>query len=318
MKEHNRSYKSDTEFLHRFTIFKTNAALVEDLNAKSNGGAFFAMNKFGDLSAVEFREIYLMQNLPPYEPNATFLEVPQIKAPATFNWEDQGACTPVKDQGQCGSCWAFSATENIESVWKLSGKPLPTLSPQQIVDCDKTCYGCGGGWPYLAFQYVVQAGGQDSESAYPYTARDGACNFKPAAVVAKISGYKNVPKNWQTIMNSLPTTSPFSVCVDASTWQFYNSGVMTPDQCGSSVDHCVQMVGYNNAQSPPYWILRNSWGSSWGQRGHIWIQAGTEGDTEFWWVRNSWGKSWGQDGYLQIERNKNLCGIADEVTLAKI
>jgi len=278
MKNHNKEYKSDAEFIERFNIFKSNLRLIEEMNEKSNGGATFAANKFSDLSPEEFAEIYLMKDLPPYAPNASFLEIPENTRPlAAFNWEDQGACTPVKDQQQCGSCWAFSTTENIESVWYIAKKQLVQLAPQQIVDCDKANYGCSGGWPYVAFQYVTKAGGQDTEASYPYRAVNQQCAFKPASVAAKINGYKQLPKDYQAIMKALPTTSPFSVCVDASTWQFYNSGVMTPDQCGSSVDHCVQLVGYNtDSSSTPYWILRNSWGTGWGQQGFIWIEMGTQ------------------------------------------
>jgi len=277
MKNHNKEYKSDAEFLERFNIFKSNLRLIQDKNENSNGGAIFTVNKFADLSPQEFAEIYLMKDLPPYAPNATMLEVPKPTRPlATFNWEDKGACTGIKDQGQCGSCWAFSVTENVESVWKIAHNQLNVLAPQQIVDCDKSNYGCSGGWPYMAFQYLAKQGGLDLQSAYPYTARDGTCKFNAGAVGAKITGYKSVPKDYTQIMNALPTTSPFSVCVDASTWQFYSSGVMTPSQCGSSVDHCVQMVGYNSDNNPPYWILRNSWGSGWGQQGFIWIQMGTQ------------------------------------------
>jgi len=218
-----------------------------------------------------------MKNLPPYAPNASMLEVPKNSRPLTqFNWEDKGATTPVKDQRQCGSCWAFSATENVESVWFLAKGQLPVLAPQQIVDCDKSDYGCSGGWPYMAFTYLTNCGGQDTEASYPYKAVDQTCQFKPASVSARISGYKSVPKDYQQIMNALPTTSPFSVCVDASTWQFYTGGVMTKAQCGSlsSPDHCVQMVGFNSDASDPYWILRNSWGTGWGLSGHIWIEMG--------------------------------------------
>jgi len=204
------------------------------------------------------------------------------RAPASFDWRDKaGIVSAIKDQGQCGSCWAFSATENIESVWALAGNKPAVLAPQQIVDCDDTCYGCGGGWPYLAFQYVLKATGQDPESAYPYTARDGTCRLNKGAIVAKLggSGYKSISKDEAVIQSSLTTVSPFSICVDASSWQFYSSGVMTADQCGSSVDHCVQLIGYDTTgakQAKSYWTVRNSWGTDWGFQGLILLEMFTD------------------------------------------
>jgi len=229
-----------------------------------------------------------MKSLPPPEPIEE-LEVAEVNAPNTFDWRTQGAVSAVKNQGQCGSCWAFSAVENIESVWKLSGKPMTLLSEQQVVDCDKDCYGCGGGWPYRAMNYVVQAGGIDTESSYPYTARNGACRYNPANVGAKIKSYKSIPKNEAQIKDALTTTSPFSICVDANRWSSYRGGVMRANQCGKSIDHCVQLVGYDATASVPYWI-----------------------------VRNSWGTGWGIQGYIQLEMNQNTCAMAQEVTTAVV
>jgi len=230
-----------------------------------------------------------MKNLPPRDDLETveYIEEPTVRGPATFDWRTKGGVTGVKNQGQCGSCWAFSATENIESVYHLAGHPMPTLSPQQIVDCDKDCYGCGGGWPYRAMNYVAHAGGQDSEQSYPYEARNGACRYKPASVAAKIKSYKAIPKNEQNIRDSLATISPFSICVDASHWSSYRGGVMRSTQCGRSTDHCVQLVGYDTTASVPYWI-----------------------------VRNSWGTGWGIQGYIQLEMYKDTCAMADNVITA--
>jgi C1A family cysteine protease len=276
--KYGKKYKSDEEFFSRFQIFKQNLKIIADKNAKYNPMTTYAVNKFADLSKEEFKHKYLMTNLPPYEPNAPFLEAnSSIVAPTTFDWRTKGATTPVKDQGQCGSCWAFSATENIESVWQIAGNNLPTLGPQQIVDCDKANYGCSGGWPYVAFQYVTKAGGQDTEASYPYTARDGTCKFKTNTIGAKINNYKQIGKDETQMQQLLTTTSPFSVCVDAEEWSFYSGGIITPDQCGRSVDHCVQLIGYDATTAPGYWICRNSWGTDWGLSGFINLQIG--GDT---------------------------------------
>jgi len=277
MVKHGKKYKSDTEFLARFQIFRDNLKIIADKNAKYNPTTTYAVNKFADLSKAEFKELYLMNNLPPYKPTGEVLIVnTSVAPPTTFDWRTKGACTPVKDQAQCGSCWAFSATENIESVNQIAGKGLPVLGPQQMVDCDKNCYGCGGGWPYLTFGYITRAGGEDTEKTYPYTARDGTCKDKQGTVGAKINGYKSISKDETQIQNALTTVSPFSVCVDAEEWSFYSGGVVTPDQCGTSVDHCTQLIGYDGTKTPGYWIVRNSWGTDWGLNGFIYLQMGSD------------------------------------------
>jgi len=273
VQDHGKKYHSDHEFLYRFSIFQQNMAEVEIMNINST--AVFGVTQFSDLTHDEFKHMYLMNNLPPVE-EGEYLEIPKVQAPTKFDWRSSGAVTPVKNQGQCGSCWAFSATENIESVWKIAGHPIPSLSPQQMVDCDKDCFGCGGGWPYRAMNYIIRAGGQDSESSYPYTARNGQCAFKPASVVAKIKSYKNIPKNEQQIKEALATTSPFSICVDASRWSSYRGGVMTANQCGRNIDHCVQLVGYDETGAQKFWIVRNSWGTGWGESGYIRLAMGTD------------------------------------------
>jgi cathepsin F len=285
MNAHKKQYKSDEEFFARFQIFKLNLKFIGEQNKQ--GGARFAVNKFADLSRDEFSELYLMKQLPP------FPKVQEITYPVngtldnTFDWRDHGACTPVKDQGQCGSCWAFSATENIESVTFLKSGSLPVLGPQQIVDCDKANFGCSGGWPYVAYQYVMKQGGQDTEATYPYTARDGKCSFKQAGVAAKLSNWNKVSTDETQIQAGLVSTGPFSICVDASSWQFYSGGVMTKDQCGTYVDHCTQLIGYDTTQSTPFWI-----------------------------VRNSWGTDWGISGIINLEMGKDACLVADYVTTA--
>jgi len=284
MNEHNKNYESDDEFLHRFTVFRENLKKIDQLNAESNG-AVFGVTQFSDLTHEEFRGKVLM-NITTRPPNVTeYKTFPGVNAPTTFDWRSKGVVTNVKNQAQCGSCWAFSATSNIESVYKLSGNSLPILGPQQMVDCDKDCYGCQGGWPSKAFNYVARTGGQDTESAYPYTGRDGSCKFKTQGIGAKIKGYHSISRDEKQIQNGLSTTSPFSVCVDANNWQHYRSGVMRSNQCGRKIDHCVQLIGYDATANPPYWM-----------------------------VRNSRGTGWGVSGYIHLEMFKDTCAMADEVT----
>jgi len=282
-KNFNKVYSSDAEESRRFHIFQENMRIAKALTIKNGGKAKFGVTKFSDLSKEEFSRLYLMHNINTTEFQSRMNRIPEYKPPkimlrqSSIDWSTKGATTPVKDQGACGSCWAFSATETIESYTYLKTGKLPVLSEEQIVDCDTTCYGCGGGWPYLAYEYVKGAGGQDSEASYPYSAgngNSGSCQFDPSNVQAKISGYKKVVGE-PALQQTLQSTGPISVCVDASTWQSYQSGVLT--DCGDSVDHCVQLTGYANwGKSGSYWIVRNSWGDSWGNQGFIWIQTGSD------------------------------------------
>jgi cathepsin F len=293
VKKYNKVYATADEYSTRAAIFQSNLARVAKMNAHS-GSAVYGMTKFMDMTVDEFRTKVLMPKgkiTPKYE---NFVELDQVDAlPTEFDWIAKGAVTPVKDQGQCGSCWAFSATEAIESQWFLAGNTLTSLAPQQIVDCDKGRgdEGCNGGDTPTAYQYVIAAGGQDSETAYPYKARDEKCAFKPASVVAKIKSWTYITKNLnETEMAAkLVTSGPLSICVDAESWQFYNKGVITGN-CAKSLDHCVMITGFRDetvkSKPVPIWVIRNSWGADWGENGFIWV-----------------------------ERGKNLCGVAEEVTI---
>jgi hypothetical protein len=279
---YNKVYSSDAEERLRFGYFQENMRIAKELTIKNGGKAKFGVTQFSDLSKDEFARFYLMTNVNITEYKQHMKHVPKLNLGKhavrqnSIDWTTKGATTPVKDQGQCGSCWAFSATETIESFTFLKTGTLPVLSPEQIVDCDTTCYGCGGGWPYLAYEYIQQAGGQDTEDSYEYTAGQtgtaGQCQFNPAYIAAKISGYTQITGGEAGLLQALQTVGPVSVCVDASSWQTYQSGVLT--SCGSSVDHCVQLTGYQADQS--YWIVRNSWASTWGNNGFIYIQYGND------------------------------------------
>jgi len=278
---------------------RTNLAKAAKLN-KPDSLAQFGVTKFMDLTTEEFKKFYLMLNFDLSKmPKASVwdeehLEVKTHKAalPSKFDWNSKGMVTAVKNQGQCGSCWAFSATETIESVDAISNKKSPdTLAPQQVVDCDTSGndQGCDGGYPYGAYEYIMQAGGQESESAYPYTGTQGTCQFNAADISDKISNWKYVTQSSDehAIQAFVYSNSPVSVCVDAETWQTYKGGVITDESnCGNTIDHCVQITG---------WLNENS--------------------TECWNVRNSWGADWGESGYIWIERGKDVCGIAQAVTV---
>jgi C1A family cysteine protease len=247
------------------------------------------------MTPTEFKQRY-NGYVPKPKTTKVALDLPNVAAPDTFSWITQGKVTAVKNQEQCGSCWAFSATENIESVWMIAKGLTPAtmkpLAPQQIVDCDKRDGGCNGGDTITAFEYVIQAKGQDTEASYPYRAVNQACHFLPADVETTISSYKyaTTTENEDQMKTATATVAPLSICVDAAQWQFYQSGVMTPSQCGKSLDHCVQIVGYDTTSTTaPYWN-----------------------------VRNSWGTGWGMSGFIRLEYGHNTCGMAIEATTAVV
>jgi len=278
----NKRYSSDEEG-HRYKVFLANLARSEQLNAMQPH-ATFGVTKFSDLTPAEFRSMYLMNvtfnkeeayaKAPVWQP-----PVDLQQPPSSFDWRNKaGVVSQVYNQEQCGSCWAFSATETIESVWALANHPLVSLSEQQIVDCDTTDDGCDGGWPYDAYQYVIGQGGLDTLASYPYTAEDGTCSFNPSTVAAKISNWHWVTQNQneQAMQQYVWKNSPISICVDAEVWQTYTGGVITPGTCGKSIDHCVQITGWSQQQGMTVWNVRNSWGPDWGNSGYIYVAMGSD------------------------------------------
>jgi len=306
MSEHKRHYESRAEYLKRFDAFKQTMARINARSAaaiESGSSVTYGLNQFSDMTAAEFKQKMLafraapaVNTMPQFD--LADLSNPLIVDEATeFDWRLHGAVTPVKDQGNCGSCWAFSATEEIESLWFLQrNMSLPILAPQQIVDCDiwPTDQGCNGGTTQFAYEYVMDAGGIDSEQAYPYTSGDsgerGFCQYDKSSVQASVKSWAYATPvcadfgcNHQDegrMEAALLANGPVSVCLNANAWQDYTSGVMDPTACGPhdllSLDHCVQTVGFNksNATAPAYWIVRNSWNTGWGVAGYIYLEMG--------------------------------------------
>jgi cathepsin F len=291
--QHNKVYKSDVEERLRLEIFKKNLIRAQELTKASMGKTEYGINLFSDLSPEEFRHMYLMpkgfyksRKAPttvfPFTPkNVTIPQNGEI-----FDWRYpnpktgyNGNCiSPVYNQGQCGSCWAFSATEQTESMSCLDGNTGGKYiqnSMQQVVDCDTTSYGCSGGWTYSAYKYLMQAGGQDSYSSYPYTAQNGQCAFNKNTIQSTIPSWGWVGQgNEQTMLNYVLSTGPLSICADAESWQYYTGGVVMGSTCGDSVDHCIQITGYTTVSGTNAWIVRNSWGTSWGYSGYLYVQYG--------------------------------------------
>jgi len=274
----NKLYNEDHEY--RFQVFKDNlkhAAQLGELNPK----ATFGITKFMDLTPQEFKQYYLISNFTDFK-EKTFKDMKALpkqdlraELPISFDWRDAGIVTDVYNQGQCGSCWAFASTENIESMWAHAGHGLINLAMQQLVDCDKQSDGCGGGSPATAYPYVISQGGIDTLSSYPYTGQNGQCAFQANNVGATISnwGYVTDNDNEEYMGQWLYANGPPSVCVAAETWQYYTGGIIGTS-CSGSVDHCVQVVGWTQSSGVNAWTIRNSWGTDWGYAGFCYVEYG--------------------------------------------
>jgi len=303
--DYGRVYKSEDEYNTRLSNFKKNLKRIDELNSMPGQGAVFAVNKFSDLSVDEFSAMYL---LPPFDPNDTCIwpyhkvakvsKQDTMKIPAYFDWTSKGVVTPVKNQQQCGSCWTFSTTGNIEGQWALYSpqKNLQGLSEQWIVDCSTSCLvseptlcnsGCGGGLPWLAYEDIITNKGLPAESAYPYTAEDGTCQ-SGMTNVAHISNWTAASTDPTEIITLMYNQGPLSITMNADMLMSYSTGIITgsPDDCpNDESDHAILLVGYGSNYTVPYWI-----------------------------VKNSWGTDWGMDGYFMIESDNGLCGINACVT----
>jgi len=237
-----------------------------------------AMNQFGDMDADEFIATHTGYNrvqMGVLRKANTRRHLLGAGAPPTYvDWRDNGAVTPVKDQGQCGSCWAFSTTGSTEGAWFLSSGQLVSLSEQELVDCSAAegNAGCEGGLMDYGFQYIIDNDGITTEKAYPYTATDGQCASTGKPVGATITSFSDVAGSDNDALRTAVAQQPVSIAIEADQdgFQFYSSGVFSGD-CGDALDHGVLVVGYNQTSTPAYWIVKNSWGASWGDAGYIFL-----------------------------------------------
>ncbi|CAI0429670.1 unnamed protein product [Linum tenue] len=249
MTRYGRVYGSSHEKEVRYQIFKDNAALVDSFNAAGDKPYKLGTNQFADLTNEEFKTT----RCSPQEGSFRYENVSAV--PTTMDWRKKGAVTPIKDQGQCGSCWAFSAVGAMEGITQLSTGKLISLSEQELVDCDTKGedQGCGGGLMDDAFKFIIQNKGLTTETNYPYTAADGSCSAsKEGNPAATIKGYEDVPANNEVALMKAVSSQPISVAIDAgdSSFQLYESGIFT-GECGTELDHG---------------------GAQWGEEGYIRMQ----------------------------------------------
>ena len=299
--KYHKKYKSVNEFLARFEVFKRNTMAAFESNESYQTG----ITKFSDLTYQEFAKIYLNLN---YDAMAVANFNPTIAkltnaAPDAYDWRDQGYVSGVKDQGSCGSCWAFSAVANLEGLYYKEKKKMVTMSEQMLVDCDTYDSACNGGLMEYTFTWLKENGGIMTDADYPYAGYKKTCASDPSKYVdMKITGYKKLGSSTSTwspvdedeIKEFLYETGPLAVALNANPLQTYTGGILdkTSSQCPTSgMNHAVTMVGYghDDAEGKDYWI-----------------------------IKNSWGKSWGEKGYFRIRRGNGTCGINCYITTATV
>jgi len=245
-------------------------------DTKARGfGATFGFTKFSDWSEREQKSLngFVPRDKTILGKRTVGKRAVEQNPTTPIDWAAKGMTTAIKDQGQCGSCWAFSTTETVESAILMAGKSVSKLSPQEVVDCDSSDQGCGGGDPQEALGWVKDQGGLDTDQCYPYTAQDGTCASSKCQAAGNVVEVIPISGSEQDMYDALGKYGPLSICADASSWSNYNGGVLTASQCGSDVDHAIQLTGYSPSQGG-YWIVRNSWGADWGEKGFIYLQYG--------------------------------------------
>jgi len=284
-------YTNLEELEIRFNIFKSNLKIIMNHN---NENFTMDINQFTDLTSEEFKNQYASG----YKPLESFGCIPFTSHGSNLSevvdWTTKNVVNPIRDQGQCGSCWAFATTANAESVWAISTEELLDLSEQYLVDCATGIgyfnMGCNGGQPDSALKYMINKG-QCSETSYPYTATQGTCNPCIQKEKVEFSSCYDVTPNDQQALKAATSQNPVVVAIEADTryFQSYSSGILTDTlKCGTTLDHAVEIVGY-----------------------------GTENGIDYWKVRNSWSTTWGEQGYFRVQRTDSIndpgvCGIAME------
>ena len=294
MQHHNKTYGSENELRARFDIFVENVKFVHEMNTR-NHSFRLDLNQFADLTVTEFNKMHKGYNEHRILRKTTSCQafdskINESDLPSSFDWREKGAVTSVKNQGQCGSCWSFSSAGAMEGTWYINNGELEDFSEQQLIDCSKLYgnFGCNGGLMDNAFEYAID-NGMCLDADAPYEAQTGTCSdVSSCEKVAFFDHCVDVTPDNQVHLQEAVTTYPVSIAIEADTrvFQFYTSGIITSEGCGTTLDHGVLLVGY-----------------------------GEEAGTMYWTVKNSWGESWGEDGYVRIERSTSqddvgICGVA--------
>lgn len=304
--QHQRQYANSLEHEMRFNIFRNNLFKIEQLNRFERGTGKYGVTKFADMTTAEYRaHTGLIVPKHHHKDHGNHIRNPVARPedvasvgdlPESFDWRDKGAVTGVKDQSNCGSCWAFSAIGNVEGQHQIKTGKLESYSEQELIDCDTVDNGCGGGYMDDAFKAIESLGGVELESDYPYRAKSDKCHFNRSLAHAQVKGVVDMPKNETFIAQYLVKNGPIAIGLNANAMQFYRGGVSHPWHllCSkTSIDHGVLLVGYGVKEYPmfnktlPYWI-----------------------------VKNSWGPKWGEQGYYRIYRGDNSCGVSEMASSA--
>ncbi|KAL9289810.1 hypothetical protein ACSQ67_024423 [Phaseolus vulgaris] len=276
MAQYGKVYKDASEKENRFQIFKNNVQFIESFNAAGDKSFNLSINQFADLHNEEFKTLLINGRMNEHRvgtvTETSFRYDNITKVPASMDWRKRGAVTPIKNQGSCGSCWAFATVATIEGLHQMTTGELVSLSEQELVDCVKgKSEGCNGGYMEDAFEFIAKKGGLASEEYYPYRDNNKTCKVKKEGHgVAEIKGYEKVAANSEKALLKAVSQQPVSVYIDggARAFQFYSSGIFKGN-CGTDLNHAVAVIGYGKGRGgSKYWIVKNSWSTEWGEKGY--------------------------------------------------
>jgi C1A family cysteine protease len=266
--KYGKNYGTVEEFKFREAQFIAKKTAFAEHNGNNGNTYTVGVNQFSDWTAAEYKNI--LGYKPQAAANKNYEILDTTTAPKAVDWRKAGAVNAPKNQGQCGSCWAFSTAAALEGAHFVKSKKLVSLSEQQLVDCSKDNNGCNGGSMDLAFEYSKTSPLQ-TEAGYPYTGVDGTCNYQKVNGIVRATGFSDVAPNDNKQLKAAVAKTPVSIAIEAdqTSFQGYQGGVLNSKSCGTQLDHGVIIVGYGTEGTQDYWIVRNSWGAGWGESGYI-------------------------------------------------